>query len=818
MLHSRARWETAACDGQAAEQLTQQLKLHPAVSRLLVARGMTTVEQADLFLSGGKDHLYDPFLLDGMHDAVTRIRRAIKDKEKIRVYGDYDADGVNSTALMSHLLKQLEADYDTYIPHRTLEGYGLNLKALDAAKMAGVTLLITVDTGISATQQIEYATELGIDVIVTDHHEPPEQLPEAFAILNPKKPGCTYPNKSLAGVGVAWKLAHALLGDIPETLSEFAAIGTVADLMPLTGENRYLVKLGLERLSKSSYPGILALFKVCGIAGKEITSTHLGYALAPRINASGRLQHAGGALRLLTTDDAEEAERLALELDLLNKERQRIVEEMTTEALDMLQEEQYWEHGTLRHHVIVLAREGWNAGVIGIVAARLLEKFYRPVVVLSIDEATGMAKGSARSIAGYDIHKALTCCQELLEHYGGHQAAAGMTLRQEWIDTFRERLHGFADEWLKEEDFIPMLQADAEFNLGDISVESIGQIEALAPFGMGNPAPRIQLSHLDVQEIRTMGKDKQHLKLQLAQSSLESACTLEAVGFGRGSLTELISPTAQLDVIGELSINEWNGVRRPQIIIQDMRVDQLQVFDWRGVNRLAHKLGELDSGRAAVGKMNRLAEPQRAIIVERSLHWARDRALLEATGWRLYGWDARSGAVPLNDSAAQVPIADATDLVLYSLPDAETSLLALLEATRSAERFYPVFADWNTDDYKLPGRDAFKKVYTHLMQMGSWLAEDARMLELLSKKSGLSVATIRFILIVFEELSLIGRSGDQCRTVASPGKTELDSAPSYMWRQHRIGMESYTIYSSAQELTEWIRMKRLELYAMEVSL
>jgi single-stranded-DNA-specific exonuclease len=290
------------------------------------------------------------------------------------------------------------------------------------------------------------------------------------------------------------------------------------------------------------------------------------------------------------------------------------------------------------------------------------------------------------------------------------------------------------------------------------------------------------------------------------------------MGFGRGGLTEFISPTSKLEVIGELSVNEWNGVRKPQIIIQDMRVAELQVFDWRGVNRLQHKLGELDSARASANRfMSKRSDPQRAIIVERVLHWERDRKLLEATDWLLYGWDELEGAVPLNDAAAHVPIVDVTDLMLYSLPDTEASLYRLLATARAAERIYPVFADWNTDDFKLPGREAFKKVYTKLLHTASWPKDDQHALEQFARQTGLSPAIIRFILLVFEELSLVESIGSIQRTVVSPGKTELESADAYKRRLHRIGMEQSMIYSSAQELTQWLLLKRQETYAMEVS-
>jgi single-stranded-DNA-specific exonuclease len=791
MLQSKAKWQVNDIDRTAADVLCAELKLHPVIAALLAARGITDIGEAERFLKGGKDHFHDPFLLDGMNLAVARIRQALQSDEKIRVYGDYDADGVSSTSLMTHLFRRLEARFDTYIPHRANEGYGLNEKAIELAKQSGVSLIVTVDTGISAREQVAFAAKLGIDIVVTDHHEPPELLPDAVAVINPKKYACPYPFKHLAGVGVAFKLAHALLGKPPLDLLEIAAIGTVADLMPLTGENRSIVKLGLERMQKSGFTGIQALLEVSGISDKEVTATHLGFSLAPRINASGRLDHAGDAVTLLTTDDREEAERIAVSLDELNKERQQIVEEITNEALQQVSE----DDPDGRRKVIVVAREGWNVGVIGIVAAKILERYYRPVIVLGIDPDTGMAKGSARSIPGYDMYRALTECAELLDHYGGHQAAAGMTVHQDSLEQFRDRLNVLAEEWLDGEQLVPVYKADAEFGLSDVTVDFIRQIESLAPFGMGNPAPRFVLSDLHVQEKRALGKDRQHMKLTLAQSDTSSSGAVEALGFGRGGLLELISTTAKVDILGELGINEWNGVRKPQIVIHDMRVPHIQVFDWRGVKQGVDKFAEV----SAAGD-NR---PQscRAIVVEAN---APSRLLdPDRISCGLWAMDARNGIVPLNATAMDGNFSDAEDVLLLSLPDRMETFETMLDQCR-AKRIYAVFANWDRDFAKVPSREAFKQLYQAVIQRNSWAAGQVDFLEPLRRKIGLSDALIRFMLNVFEELEFIEQRNGTMQAAISPRKRDMNESRAYQNRLARSEVEQTLVYTNAQQLSDWI--------------
>jgi single-stranded-DNA-specific exonuclease len=795
VLRSKARWKLNDIDADAVSRLTRELNVHPVVARLLVARGIADPAEAERFIYGGKDHFHDPFSLDGMEAAVERIREAVRKREKIRIYGDYDADGVCSTALMTHLFRFLEAHFDYYIPHRTLEGYGLNRSALEQAKHDGVSLIVTVDTGISACEEVAYAAELGIDVVVTDHHEPPDRLPAALAVVNPKKPGCPYPFKQLAGVGVAFKLAHALLDRLPESFLELAALGTVADLMPLVDENRLMVKLGLERMQNSGYPGIRALLRVSGIAGKTVAASHIGFALAPRINACGRLDHAGDAVKLLTTDDEGEADAIAANLDRLNKERQRIAEQMTGEALELLDKTRPGE----RRGVIVLAKENWNVGVIGIVAARLLEKFYLPTVLLSVDPDTGIAKGSARSIAGFDIYKALSHCAGLLDHFGGHQAAAGMTLHRDRVPHLSESLNELAEAWLTEEDYIPLYNADAGCELSDVSIDSIRQIESLAPFGIGNPPPKFVLSGLEVRDKRLLGKERQHLKLTLAQTIGETACTVEAVGFGRGTLSDFISPTAKIDVLAELSINEWNGTQKPQIVIEDMRIPHVQVFDWRDGQPFGPRLAEWtdrlrgsdDGDRDGRGLIHIIGDGNDI------------PADCERLGCALWALGGNDGVRPQNDAARRCVWPEAESIVLYSLPDDPDMLRAALGTARRAARVFAVFAAHRRDRAVLPTRDMFKRLYRLLVQKQTW-TDDASFYEAVRDTTGFSFAAIRFMLEVFEELAFIERVGVSYRAVPSPQKRELDTSETYRRRLRAAEAERLLLGSTSRELAEWI--------------
>lgn len=786
MLDAKARWKLSAGREADAEQLAGELALHPLVARLLAVRGITTAQAARQFLFGGVEQFHDPFLLKGMRQAVDRIQQALARGEKIRVYGDYDADGISSTTLMVKLMKRLGADFDTYIPHRIHEGYGLNREALEQARNNGTALIVTVDTGISARDEIAYAKELGMDVVVTDHHEPPELLPDAAALVNPKQPGCPYPCKELAGVGVAFKLAHALLGEPPLEWLEWAAIGTVADLMPLVDENRLIVKLGLAQMKNTSSPGLRALFGVAGVDRQAVTEVHIGFSLAPRINASGRMNHANLAVKLLTTDDDLQAELLAQELDALNKERQKLVEEIVKEAMAQVEERQL-----ANRRVIIVMGTGWNVGIVGIVASKLLEKFYRPAIVLAVDPETGLAKGSARSIAGFDIHQALTESADLLDHFGGHQAAAGLTLSAGRVNELEERLERLAQEWLTDEELVPIIAADLACSLEETPLAIIEQLAQLAPFGSGNPAPRFVFEGLRISEKRTIGREQQHLKLMLAAAEAETACSMEAIGFGYGAAADLIAPTARLDVLGELSVNEWNGTRRPQIVIQDLRIPGVQVFDWRGARVSGGRSSGLPSGCGL------LVFDRRAVdgIGE---GWRRSASI-----W-LGGAPGSGLPAPLNGAAEQTDYRELKDLILYALPPYEEWLEHALADLRQVRRIYTVFADGHEEwGGVLPERETFKSFYALLRKEGRLNVADERIWPALKKRFGASKPAVQLMLDVFEELGFVEKEalGREYRVAASPAKRDLSESELYRRQSSRGRMEQLFIYSSAAELS-----------------
>src|SRR5690606_30840283 len=462
---------------------------------------------------------------------------------------------------------------------RSKRGYGPNTELFEQAYDNGTKLIVTVDNGISGIEQVDFANGLGMDVIISDHHDIGEALPNALAVVHPRHPEGNYPFGELAGVGVAFKMAHALYEEVPDHLIELTAIGTVADLVPLHGENRLFVKEGLAALIDSPSPAIAALCEVAGIKQQDITEETIGFMFGPRINAIGRLQDADPAVQMFLTDDAAEARSLASGLDVLNKERQAIVKQITEEA--MQQVEHRYPDGSPR--VIVVAQEGWNPGVVGIVASKLVEKYYRPTIVLSLNPETGKAKGSARSIEGFHLYNELAANRDILPHFGGHPMAAGMTLDMEHVEALRERLNKQAETSLTEEDLIPVVEIDIPVRLEEIDIDTIESMRYLAPFGMGFAKPKFFLDEVKVASIRKIGAAQNHLKMELAQN----AATIDAVGFGIGPLGDELTPDVKIDVIADLQINEWNGRKKPQLMIEDIRTDEWQLFDIRGIRQVS---------------------------------------------------------------------------------------------------------------------------------------------------------------------------------------------------------------------------------------
>ncbi len=483
-----SKWNvTPPPDEAAVRRVAALAGVSPIVARLLVSRGITEPEAARAFLTADLDSLHDPMLLPDMDKAVERVAQAVRRGEKTAVYGDYDVDGQTSTALLVRGLAALGLRPDWYIPERVAEGYGLNQAAVDELGAAGVRLLITVDCGIQASAEVARAQAVGMDVIITDHHEPGDTLPPARAVVNPKRRDSRYPFRELAGVGVAYKLLQAVwdefgAGPLPVYALELAALGTVADVCPLIDENRVLVRAGLRQMNREPLAGVAALMDVAAVRPGEVTAGQVGYVLGPRLNAAGRVSHAATGVELLLCDDESTARRLAAQLDRENESRRAMEAEILDEALAKIEQEDM-----LSHWVLVVDGEGWHPGVIGIVASRLVDRFARPAIVIGYDGDTG--KGSGRSIRGFDLFHALSGCADVLERFGGHQMAAGLTVRRELVPELRRRLNDAAADLLGPADLVPETRVDLEVRLGDVTEQLALELEQLAPFGPLNPTP-----------------------------------------------------------------------------------------------------------------------------------------------------------------------------------------------------------------------------------------------------------------------------------------------------------------------------------------
>ena len=559
VVHPRA-------DLDRARQLARDLGMPFAAAQALVNRGVIDREGARQFLEPSLDQLHDPYLLKGVDAAVERIERAARDGEAVLVFGDYDVDGITSTYLLYTAVRSLNARVDYRIPHRTRDGYGLSVEAVEQAHVRGIRLIVTVDCGITALEPVRRARELGIDVVVTDHHDPAAALPEACAIVNPRQPGCAYPFKQLAGVGVTYKLVEALLREgggrpSPVDFLDVVAIGTIADVVPLVGENRILARAGLSRIARSPRLGLRALIDVAGLGGREITSSHVAFVLAPRINAAGRMGNAEQGMRLLLSREPDEARACAESLEEDNQRRREADEQVLVEASRLVQQELHWPDCSS----ILLWSERWHPGVIGIVASRLVERFQRPTVLVAIQGERG--RGSGRSLPGLDLNALLTRCSDLLEAHGGHAFAAGLTVKPDRLPALRERLERLVGEQLTADRFVPRLTIDGDARLGECDMELVDSLERMSPHGLDNPEPVFAARGVALDSVTAVGGGK-HLKLRLR----DATGVVEAIGFGLAERAPGARSGGVADVAFVPSRNEWRGDTQVQLRLKDLKV------------------------------------------------------------------------------------------------------------------------------------------------------------------------------------------------------------------------------------------------------
>lgn len=559
-------WQLRDHDPALQYVLSRRLGISAVTAGLLVGRGICTSAEARHFLAGDLNDLYPPLLLRDMNRAVERLVRAVRRGESVLVYGDYDVDGVTATALLVDALRSLQLPVRYYIPDRITQGYGLHRAALE--QLTGQTaLLVTVDCGISAREEVAWLQGSGVDVIITDHHEPPPELPAALAVINPRRPGCQYPDKELAGVGVAFKLVQALYAALGRPAREawryldLVCLGTVADVVPLRGENRLLVRYGLPELEAAGRPGIAALCRVAGVAGRALGTREVSFALAPRLNAAGRMGDAGPAVELLLTRDETRAGELAGQLQQANQQRQQVENLVLAEAMGMVDGDPV----LAGQGVLVLAGEKWHPGVIGIVAARLVERYGRPVLLISLQGEHG--KGSGRSVPGFHLYEALAACAGYLENYGGHEQAAGFAIARQNIAALARAINDHAAGLPESGIAQPVLELDALVSLPDLSEELVNELALLSPYGYDNPSPVLACREVALVHCRAVGKNGDHLKMTVREQGVE----LDCIAFNLAAAREEIAAARAVDLAFAPAINEWQGRRALQLEVKDIR-------------------------------------------------------------------------------------------------------------------------------------------------------------------------------------------------------------------------------------------------------
>lgn len=749
MLRSKSNWKFATRQNGIQESMDDRVDLSPVIKELLIQRGINTSEEAQEFLSPSIENLIKPDKLSSIDIARDRILKAIAENEKILVYGDYDADGVSSTTVLIKALQELGADCEYYIPNRFTEGYGPNEAAFRQAYENGYRLIITVDTGIASVHEAEVAKELGIDLIITDHHEPQEQLPDAYAIIHPK---CSpdYSFKELAGVGVAFKLAEALLGYFPEQFLDLVAIGTIADLVPLVNENRVLAYYGLRKMTVTKREGLISLKKQCKIEGRT-TEEDIGFLIGPRLNAVGRLQDADLAVQLLLTDDREEAEQIAEMVQQLNQERQQIVASIVKEVEEIVETD-------ANKGVIVVAKAGWNEGVLGIVASRLVRKYDRPAIVLAINEENGTAKGSARSIPSFDLFQSCMKIKEVFTHFGGHSQAAGMTLPLENVTLLENELDNLISQELSSEDFKQEILISRTIELSEISEKLIDEINQLAPFGMANPKPKFHVKNHPT-DVRQLGNMKKHLKIMFKENN----DSLDAIAFGLGDLFHYISPKATLSVVGELGINEWNGIRKPQLVIEDLQIEEWQLFDYRGKKQID--------------------------ISNYLLQYEKHLLLYSETG-------TKSSAIP--EEVNQISYEKASEyneevevLYLFDLPPDLDELKSIIKKVNPLCIHACFYVENSAYLSTFPTREDFKWLYALI-----WKREQLDMqkeLNAILHAKGWKKEAFDFMLDVFSELEFVKIENGIIILNKSPQKKDLQEADIYQQRVKQVQIEKNVV-------------------------
>ena len=748
MLKSKAKWVHSNQNIKDHEQVHPM----PIINQLLIERGIENEKEMNNFIHPKIETLHSPKLFNQMDKAIERINKAIDTQEQIMIYGDYDADGVSSTTLLYEALTERDALVSFYIPNRFKEGYGLNKQALKKIIDDDYTLVITVDNGISSVEEASYAKEIGLDLIITDHHEVQKEVPDAFAMIHPKL-SPDYPFKELAGVGVAFKLAEEILGYFPEHLLQYVALGTITDMVPLEDENRTLVYYGLKNLSATPNIGLKALIELTQI-NAPFTEEDIGFQIGPRINAVGRLQSAHLAVELLLSDTYEEAIQISEKIEELNKERKKIVDDIVKEADAKVD---------TKAGVIILYDESWHEGVLGIAASRLVNIYDRPVILLKHNTELNVLKGSARSIPAFDLFKNCMQIRDLFNQFGGHSQAAGMTFDFDQLENIQSQLNTMIFQQLKPADFKSQINITQSIALEDLSEELVEKIQQLAPFGMKNPKPIFHISGKPSQ-VRQIGSEKNHLKIQYQAERNQ----IDVIAFRLGHLYNFITNYAELEVVGELSINEWNGNRTVQIIAEDMAVNERQVFDYRGKKARTNLMPYFDHYKRI------------AFIEQNEKQEAFPEHVIRAT---YDSYEKIKGPFDL--------------LIISDMPEVKEDLFNLLGQIKTES----ILVNYDLFENKLnriPSREDFKKHYGFVMKEKS--VDMKQKMNLVKKQFNWSREQIIFMVLVFIELEFIQSDNSVVTINSDSEKKDLEEAKHYQKELEKEEIEAQLYYSGLDEL------------------
>ncbi|MFS4464914.1 single-stranded-DNA-specific exonuclease RecJ [Staphylococcus haemolyticus] len=756
MIKSKYNWLYEPPTEYINETLIKKYQLTPIIKKLLESKSITDDESIKALLDETIIN-HNPWLLSDMEKAVTRINEAIDKNERILVYGDYDADGVTSTTILVNTLQTLGAEVGWYIPNRFSEGYGPNELAFRNAYDEGVSLIITVDNGIQGHKEIEMVQKLGVDVIVTDHHEIGRTLPEAYAIVHPMHPEYEYPFHFLCGAGVAYKLSQVLLESPPNYFVSLAAIGTIADLVSMTDENRSIVKQGLSFLNQNCPIQIKALLNQAGY-NDTINEETVGFIIGPRLNAVGRLEDASLAAELLMTEDEEEAEFLAEQVEHFNVERKEIVAQITDEALAIAEEKV--NNG---NQFLLLAKENWHEGVLGIVASKIVETYALPTLILNIDLEQNHAKGSARSIEQVSMFEILSAHQDLISKFGGHHMAAGMTMEIDYIEALEQGLNDWMFKLSEHTSLEPTKHVSVKLEENDISINNIRDIQRLSPFGTDFEKPLLEIDDNEVVDVRAIGKDKNHLKLVTGQLQLQS------LYWKNGQLATQIEPGQPINLLGNLQINEWNGNQSPQFIIQDIATNNEQILDYRSKRKQLN----IDPNDTRVAF---LIHPKK----EKLNH-----------NYYYYGDNI--------DQEHEV-------VILRDLPNDLDSLKDSLKNLNYSQLYLVLQHQQSIYFDGMPTSNQFKSCFKALMTKKETNLEQEGML--LCQHLNVKPNILKFMLKVFYELGFVTEENGIIKIVDNANKQNIETSRVYQLRQSRMEVEKLLLYDDFTQLKTWIKSQK----------